>query len=393
MSIFVQMVAYKNFDVVATLKDCVEKCKDREGLYFGIVLQQDEDVFPELNHPRVRVQRVPFRESLGYGWARSRAQSMYEGQDYTLQIETGSRFLENWDEELIQTLNSLPSQKAVITNYANKYNPDNNEREIPNIAYKIQLHQFIQSTPFAWAAPMKGITNVLKARYVSDHYIFTRGSHITECPYDPEMYFSEVEANIALRSFTLGYDLFHHYKPVMWRDYSKRPYYWEDDSNWWVKDYASKVKFASLVNGTASSYGLGETRSLRDFELYSGIDFKNKRLQRDLFAGIDPPCKYENEDQWNKAYSKDHLVTVNWDVNEIEKCDDYDYWYFAIEDESGNTINRQDLRIERDADIINFKINYKKIFFKSFDAREPKVLCIWPVSKSKGWLKKSKFSI
>ena len=42
---------------------------------------------------------------------------------------------------------------------------------------------------------------------------------------------------------------------------------------------------------------------------------------------------------------------------------------------------------------MQFKVNHRKVFMKAFDGRVPANLCIWPLSKSKGWLKKSKFPI
>jgi hypothetical protein len=64
-----------------------------------------------------------------------------------------------------------------------------------------------------------------------------------------------------------------------------------------------------------------------------------------------------------------------------------------VEDESGNTINRQDLRMEQDANLIQFKSNFKKIYFKAANNAVPAKICIQPFSKSKGGLNKVKFDI
>jgi hypothetical protein len=239
---------------------------------------------------------------------------------------------------------------------------------------------------------MKGIKNPVRARSLSENFVFSRGAHCLECPYDPEMYFSELEASLTLRSFTLGYDIFNHHVPMVWRNYSRKMN-WEDDPVWWAKDHLSKSRFSSLLSGQAGLYGLGSVRTLRDYELFSGVDFKGRRLQKDCLAGVEPPIRYENDAQWESSYTKDYSITVSWNPDDIEKCDDYDYWYFAVEDDSGNTISRQDLRTDRDAELLGFKKSFKKIFFRSLDNRIPVQLCIWPLSKSKGWLKKSKFEI
>lgn len=393
MSIFVQIVSYKNFDVLATVKDCISNAKDKENLFFGICLHQDEDIPVELNHPRIRVVKIPISDSRGHGWARAQVQEFYSGQDYTLQVDAGSRFLENWDEELVNALNSTGSPKPIITNCPNRYVATSDTKEYPNCSYKPQIHQFVSDNPTSWPAPMKNIQNIIKGRWIVDSFFFTKGSHCVECKYNQNLYYSELESANTLKSFTSGYDIFHHHKPVVWRNYDARPMQWLDDSTWWIKDQSSKKVLSDLLKGADPEYKLGDQRTLRDFELFSGIDFVNRQLQKSTIMGQDPPCKYENEEQWRKEYMKDYAMVVSWDTNEIEKCEDLDYWFFAIEDINDQLINRQDLRFDRDADVLNFKVNFKKIIFKATDNKIPAKLAIQPVSKGKGWLKKSKFNL
>lgn len=388
------MVSYKNSDVIPTVRDCIEKSVDRDNLHFGLCLQQDEEVPSELDHPRIKVHRVSCKDSLGHGWARLQAQSLYDGQDYVMQVDSGSRFAAKWDEDLIKALGETGSAKPLITNCPNKYNPANNEMEHPGVAYKNQVHQFISEAPMSWASPMKNITSIIRARLISESFFFTKGEHSRECLYDPDIYYSELNSALTVRSFCLGYDIFSHFRPFVWKDYANKPWNWNDDPDWWLKDHASKKRFVSLLdNNVPAAVGLGNVRTIRDFELYSGIDMKGRRIQRSALTGNDPPGKYDNEEQWNNEYLKDNVLTVAWDINEIEKCDDYDYWYFSIEDAAEATIFRQDLRVEQDANLMNFQSNFKKIYFKSVGNKTPKRLCIHPVSKSKGWLKKVKFDL
>lgn len=394
MSVFVQMTSYRNFDLVPTIRDCIENSADKDNLYFGVCLQQDEEVPPEIDHPRIKVQRVPYKESPGPGWAKSVAQSFYDGQDYVLQVDAGSRFAEKWDEQLIDALKSTKASKPIITNYPNKYNPSNGEKEQPGTSYKNQVHQMIAGVPSTWPFPMKGATSIIPSRWINENFFFAHGRHCTDVKFDPDFYYCEFESALTLRSFCAGYDIFSHYLPMVWRDYSQRPVNWADDPEWWLKDRASQQLLVLLLNNQRpEEFNLSSVRSLRDFELYSGIDFKGSRIQRSTISGDNPPCKYENEEQWNREYLKDNMITVSWDISEIEKCDDYDYWYFAIEDENGVVLNRQDLRQERDSKLLNFQANFKKVYFKTISGVVPKKLCIQPVSKSKGWLKKVKFDI
>ena len=388
MSIFVQMVSYNDFDVLETVKDCIRNAKDKDNLYFGIVLVQDKDFSSELNHDRIKVEKI---SKCGHGFARRKAQSFYDGQDYTLQIDSGCRFLENWDEELINSLNSLDSEKPIITNYANPLNEE--DKKYPEVAYRI--------TPFAfgpdgdlrkWPMPLKNINEMTKARMISDHFFFTKGSHCLECPHDQEIYFSEFESVLSIKSFVSGYDFFHHYKPILWRKYNNREECWNRDADWWFKSYESKKRFEKLLLNEVENYNLSGERSLKDYERYLGVDFLNKLVQKQVLQNDNfPPCNYEDETKWQEEYMKDYYLVVKWDTKEIEKCDDYDYWYFAVENENDEIIIRQDIRPHES--YFSFEEDYKKISFKTKQSSVPAKFCIWPVSKSKGWLKKSKFPL
>jgi hypothetical protein len=312
---------------------------------------------------------------------------MYGGEDYVLQVDSGSRFAEGWDEELISSIGKL-GDKSIITNYPGKLGAKGEKESF--VAYKPQVYQFASEVPSSWPAPMKNVTDIARGRYVIDNFFFAKGSHSKQCQYDQDIYYTELDAFITLLSYTSGYDIYHHNKPLVWRDYGRRPASWEGDPEWWLRQYKSRQTLSAMVK---QNIGLGGVRSLREYELYSGFDFVNRRIQKDAASASDPPCKYENEEAWNAGYMKDYSLTVSWNPDEIERCDDYDYWYFAIEDEAGNTLTRQDIRMEREAAIMQFKVNYKKVFFKAQDGKLPKTVCIWPASKSKGWLRKSKFAL
>jgi hypothetical protein len=385
MSIFVNLVSYRNFDTVPTVLDLVNKASDKSGLKFGVVLQQDEDTPAELNLPNISVRKFSVAESRGHGWARSVAQSMYSSEDYLLQVDSGMRFAEGWDKTLLDAMKTSGKNKPIISNYPNKLT-DNGEMEVKDVAYRLAPHMFIHAAPSCWASPLKGIKSLVPSRIISDNFMFTLGIHSRECSYDPLLYWNEVDCAVSAKSFFLGYDFFNHFIPVAWRNYSKRPQHWNDHSNWWLR---AKESEGALMDVLANS----GTKSLEDYQRYSGLDFKNRRIHKDVLANKNPPTEYTDELSWEKAMSKDYSITASWDINEIEKCDDYDYWYFAIEDEAGNNIVRQDIRHERDKPTLEFKINYRRVFMRVMDNKKPKTLCIWPLSKSKGWLKKSKFPL
>jgi len=388
MKIFIQTISYKG-NVVNAMKDCVANASNKENLFFGVCLQQDEDVPPELKHERIKVLKISSSDTPGPGWALRQAQKFYDGQEYTMLIDFRTRFAKDWDKELIDSLNSL-GPKAIITNQPGNFNVSNGDKEMA-ASYRPSPY-LVADNVMTWPTHMKGAKEIVKNNWISSHFFFTRGEHCLDCPYDPNFYYSEIEPSITVKSYTSGYDIFSHYKPLVWKDYSSCKMNWQDDQSWWLKDHNSKKRFREFIENKLEEFPLGSKRTLVDFERYSGIDLLNKRINK-AALGHPPPYKFEDEKKWERDYQKDHNLIAKWDVNEIEKCEDYDYWYFAIEDEKGEVIYRYDLKPERDPDALSFKTNFKRVVFKCQSDKNPSKLCIWPVSKSKSWLKKSKFDL
>ena len=51
---------------------------------------------------------------------RNKANSLYNGEEYYLQVDSHSQFVDNWDEILINQLESLSCAKPVLTGYPSR---------------------------------------------------------------------------------------------------------------------------------------------------------------------------------------------------------------------------------------------------------------------------------
>ena len=78
---------------------------------------------------------------------------------------------------------------------------------------------------------------------------------------------------------------------------------------------------------------------------------------------------------------KTYDVICEWEESEVEKCDDYSFWFFGIEDIRGKLIVRDDII---DQDMLNFSVTKKIIKVNS--STKPKKFVLWPSSKTKGYL-------
>jgi len=92
MKIFVQIAAYRDPQLVATIKNMIENAKKPKNLIIGIARQfHPEDGFDDLSEfmgdKRFRILNIPYQESKGVCWARHQVQQLYKGEEYTLQID------------------------------------------------------------------------------------------------------------------------------------------------------------------------------------------------------------------------------------------------------------------------------------------------------------------
>ena len=359
MKIFVQIASYRDPELLPTIRDCINKSKYPENLTFGICWQRDEnESMSEFeNDSRFKVLDYHWSKSKGLCWARSEIQKLWEGEEYTLQLDSHHRFLQDWDVELIEMMKLTGSEKPILTSYAGMYRPSDNT--LLNVEpYKMVASNFTPGGTILFRPNTienwQTLEKPIPARFVSGHFFFTIGKHCEEYKYDPNIYFAGDEISLSIRSYTLGYDLFHPHKTVVWHEYTRegRTKHWTDfntenittgvvEKPWWEMDNDSKRRLRHMLqeednNIDLGIYGLGNVRTHKDYELYAGINFKERMLHPDTIKGINPPINDETE--W---YLK-QKETFNLELD-IPYVENFKFIYIGVEDKNGEVIFRQDL--------------------------------------------------
>lgn len=398
--IFISIASYRDKQLIPTIKDCINKAKDPERLVFGLCWQHDEeenlDEFK--NNPNFKILDIDYRESKGACWARNKIQEFYNGEKFYLQLDSHHRFLNHWDDHLINMINGLKCDKPLLTGYCTVLDV-NNDQKLDNNPLKIVGYENFHSDGNLMLKPhyidnFKQLNEPIPARFVSGHFVFVNGNWVDECRYDPNLYFHGEEVSLSIRSYTHGYNLFHPHYSIIWHEYirSGNKKHWDDhtkDNPWWDLDKRAKKRLRKLLqqednDENLEKYNIGNERSFHDYELYTGIDFKNKKVGTKARTGINPHTMTEEE--WSLDFDHKYNIVLTWDVAQIESKDDCDFWFFGIEDSENNLIFREDFRIEKDINFMNKNINTKKVTFNS--SAYPSHLVIWPHSQSDGWLKK-----
>lgn len=431
--IFIQIAAYRDPQLIPTIKDCIAKARYPENLVFSITWQHSEtDAWDNLSEfegdKRFKIIDVNYKYSKGACWARNLLQQQYSDEDYTLQLDSHHRFVENWDEECIEMIKLLQSKghaKPLLTGYMPSFNPNNDPQERVQIPWKMNFDRFIpEGAIFFLPASIDNfneLTEPIPSRFYSAHFCFTLGQFVVEVPHDPEYYFHGEEISVGVRAFTWGYDLFHPHKLVVWHEYTRvgRTKHWDDDPVWVSRNTSSHKKNRQLfgMDGEVRDrdfgiYDFGKIRSLREYEVYSGISFKNRSVTKNVVENISPSYDNLHDDEFDSKLVRifKHCIDIDKDKLYIEvemkdennkpivdtstkrvkkekkffDIDDCDFWVVAFENAEGKTIFRRDVD-SNELDFLKNDPSYYKVWREFSTDESPAKWIVWIHSKTYGW--------
>jgi len=400
--IFVQIASYRDPELIPTIKHCLDRAKYPENLSFGICWQHSkEDAWDTLEEfsqdPRFRIIDIDYSDSKGACWARSQSQKLWRGEKYTLQLDSHHRFVQDWDEQIVQIWQSLEDHKALITGYPPNYNPGAPEDQWYSVPQICNIYRFngkyVESRP-ADMPDWKDKNKPRKGVYISAGFTFGPGEINATVPYDPDMYFSGEECAMALRYYTNGYNIYDSHIVIVHHYYQRLECkkHWGDNQEWFAYDRVAHERLDNLIGYSEGIdlgvYGLGKQRTLEEYKNYSGIDFDRKLVHSDTSNGVEPPC-CNSEIGWDNEMVR-YSETLTWDYSKIEKCDDMRFWAMIVLDQDGIAIHREDLPYESNKEILNGAVCHKLFTFdRSKNRQIPTQLLIWPYSESKTWIDSS----
>ena len=349
--IFVQIPSYRDPECQWTLKDMFEKATNPERVFAGVVWQyipeEDDHCFVVETRPeQVRIKRFYAQSSRGVCWARSQAQRLWHGEEYTLQIDSHMRFEPDWDQKLLHICHQTGSAKPVITCYPPSYTPP--DRLETGWILSMGARGFdkngilkMEGRPIrldqAPASPIRGV-------FCAAGFLFAPSAIIQEVPYDPNLYFFGEEITLAVRLWTHGWDLFYPNMPIIYHDWERerRKTHFDDCTDWPAMNSRSFSRVHYLLGHQQPSdpvaikdierYGLGTVRSLEEFQRYSGVDFVNKTVNERAKEGK-PYHPFKNKTNGSakakhtprKAYESVHAVVFDNFLPEESWRNLYDY--------------------------------------------------------------------
>lgn len=408
--ILIHLPAYREPELVPTIKSALENAEFPERLVFGICRQfNPEDGFDNVdefrNDKRFKIKDIPYLEAKGLPYARAVInEELLDDEEFVVQLDSHHRFSKNWDSTLIEWYYTLKADgyNPLICGYLPYYNPfkDPEQRvQEPWLSEAASFYPhgtiFIRPTGIPnW----RELDKPFPARFLSGHFAFGPNKWAKDVRHDPNIFFSGEELNLSVRSFTHGYDMFHPHRTIIWhatmREERSGMLVWDDQSKrgesmWHTQQDIGRSRIRQLIGveeggHDLTGYELGTVRTVRDYEKYAGIHFKRKSFQKHTTMNLFPPNpQFETEEEWENSFMRSfyYLVTVH---RHDLPADDYDSILIAYDDENGNGIYSKSIDGYELQKFLNNQgpIHYEEMFLTD---KEPSRVVYWGYSNNRGW--------
>jgi len=291
-SIFVQIAAYRDFEVTPTILDAIKQSSGNHKINFGVhtvYLEESEINVPDLPNVKHAESKAP--DNIGLGIGRALAHQFYDGEDYYLQCDSHSRFIHSVLNYQIQGIH-----KPLLTMYpANYWYPSLDAKfvekdvlssgQLRNISFHENPDQFRKTRiPLQTAMPI--VDGSVFVKSVSGGSIFTVNGFQ---PFNTDIAFYGEEIWLAARAYTHGFDIvvpdeqymyhlyYNHNKPA---EINKRKLLWADFPDQFnALDVISKdLIYKTLTEGTTGDMLLGTERTIAEYGIFAGLDFINGEI-------------------------------------------------------------------------------------------------------------------
>jgi hypothetical protein len=394
MSIFISIAAYRDPELMPTIRDCILRARYPAELWFGVCWQHgDDETAPCIEDHRLRLIDVPWHDSRGACWARAEIMKLWDGEDFFLQIDSHHRFVPGWDALLLALAERSGAAKPILSTYAAPFDP---RAPQPDAGEPMQMDfdcfsddgipLFRPRAIADWA----DLRRSLRARFVSAHFLFTVGAFVSEVPYDPELYFHGEEITLAIRAFTHGYTLFHPPEHVLWHEYTReyRQKHWDDhvrargiEVEWHARDVVSREKVRRFLAAPhVGPFGCGTARTFAAYETYAGLSLSARTAQDATLQGLEPAPPPAPSQDWHVR------IVLDRGALQPEALADPLFWYVGVHDAEQSEIHREDAAGDELRRLL--QDNGREIVIKRCfnSARQPATWTVWPVSRAGEWL-------
>ena len=266
-AIFVSIASYRDPVCTSTLKSMFENASNPTLVFAGICQQnkEDEDEDCQLdneNNCNIRTIRIPHYEAKGPTFARHLCATLWNGEEYFMQIDSHTKFVKDWDIKCINMLKDIIisglSKKPILSHYPREITDHNNFKESDRMQVPRMCKAFWNNRDmisFMGAEMINTNNKPYMTPYIAGGMIFAHSNYLTEVPYDPNLPYLFVGEEIlhSIRAYTHGWDIFTPTENIVFHEYTRasKPKIWTDNPGYSDMPAFNKVKYyIGLVNDT-----------------------------------------------------------------------------------------------------------------------------------------------
>ncbi|MAH48545.1 hypothetical protein CMI37_22150 [Candidatus Pacearchaeota archaeon] len=310
--IFINIAGYRDKELVPTVRDAIEKAKDKSRISFGICWQYGPDEPKDMGENEdelfdgiagLNYSRYDYRDSLGMGWARKISQSFYKGEKFQLQIDSHMRFAQDWDWHLLnlheRCKRTYNSKNPIVTSRTLPYYPEKSGEVKKGLSTYMHPSKFRDNGVLIITSggmrKRHNFRECIPSCLISGHYMFSAGKIIEEMPYDDKFAIISTgdEPILAAKAWTRGWDIFQPHKVYIWHHFYREGAHknhnnhkgQDDHKNWKKMADEGVQQFNDIINGkikAGTRYGLGTKRTLDDYRDWCGVDYRKKTIDPKL---------------------------------------------------------------------------------------------------------------
>ena len=292
--IFVSVASYRDEECPLTIKSLFEQAEFPDNIHIGICQQNDDkdvDCYDVSNRKdQIKIKKYKHLDAKGPTYARYICSTLWDGEEYYLQIDSHMLFEKNWDSTLIELLKNCEkdSPKPVLTHY-----PPSKDDNSGLLAYMCSSSFNSKGIPTFTSGLIGNKKENLQSPYAAAGMMFLKYDFLEKSPFDPHLpfLFQGEEILFSARLWTNGYDFYLPRKNVCKHSYtrSNSPKFWTDVKNWnsqqekslkrvkYILGWLDEKDLDDELKKEIDKYGLGTERSIEDYYKFAGINQKDKK--------------------------------------------------------------------------------------------------------------------
>ena len=310
-TILIEIAAYCDPELLNTVNSALIQADYPDRVHFSICYQSDNlDDYNELiKIKNCKVKHLMESEARGSVYARYLCQQMIEDEKYIYQIDSHMRFVKHWDTKIIEQLQSLHDEKGILSVYPPFCTEDMMKLPLDDVIYDNPVNGgvmytdgFREGDTYFVHCNSIPITNDDYRAYKRNAFIaagnfFTYSAAHKDVLHDKAMYFYGDELPISIRLFTYGWNVYNPSECYIYHQYERKNRKFPSVTDAMLNE---NKRLMALLNIEGSHeelgvYGLGNVRTLQEYEQFSGINFKEKKVYLNAETG-----EFENKDMIGK---------------------------------------------------------------------------------------------